>query len=94
MTKTPDQEIRDSRNAERILRDPLFKEAFETIESSLIDRMRRVPMADVATQHELVLSLQLLGNLKRHFEIMLETGKMAEIQKSNTLKDKIRRIAG
>lgn len=87
-----DTEIKKGREADRILRDPLFSSAFDGIEANLIDRMKRVPMGDRDTQHELILSLQLLANLKRHFVEMVETGKMAEMQKDSTLKTAIRRM--
>jgi hypothetical protein len=80
---TPDQEIRAGFSAGKILDDPQFVAAFDAIEASLIGKMRQVPMADINTQHELVLSLQLLGNIKRHFESIIQTGKMAEIQKES-----------
>ena len=80
---TPDEEIRQARNADKILNDPVFKEAVEGIEKSLIDRMKQVPMADMTTQHELILTLQLLGKLKQSLHTMIETGKMAEIQKES-----------
>ncbi len=89
-----ESEIRKGRDAGRILNDPLFIEAFNGIESNLIDRMKRVPIGDRDTQHELILSLQLLANVRRHFAEMLETGKMAEIQKESTLKTKLRRMVG
>ena len=89
-TPTPDGEIRAAKDANRVLGDPAFQKAFTGIESALIDRMRSVPMADMATQHELILSLQLLGNIRRHFETMIQTGKMAEIQKEQSIAQKIR----
>lgn len=85
-------EIKKGREADRVLNDPLFVSAFDKIEASLIGQMKRVPMGDRDTQHELILSLQLLANVKRYFTEVLETGKMAEIQKDSTIKDKIRRI--
>jgi hypothetical protein len=89
--KTPDQEIREARSADKILNDPVFREAVEGIEKTLIDKMRQVPMADMTTQHELILTLQLLGKLKQHLHSMIETGKMAEIQKE-TIISKLRRV--
>lgn len=88
--KTTDEEIRQARNADKILNDPVFKEAIDSIEKSLIDRMKQVPMADMTTQHELILTLQLLGKLRQHLHSMIETGKMAEIQKE-TLISKLKR---
>ncbi len=89
--KTPDQEIREARNADKILNDPVFREAVDGIEKTIIDKMRQVPMADMTTQHELILTLQLLGKLKQHLHSMIETGKMAEIQKE-TIISKLRRV--
>jgi hypothetical protein len=90
--KTPEQEIRDARDADRILSDPVFKAAMQGIENNLIERMRQVPMADIDTQHELILTLQLLGNLRQSFTAMIQSGKMAEIQKEQTLAQKVRRF--
>lgn len=92
MTKTPDQEIRGAKDAERILNDPAFSAAFQGIETAIIDKMRVVPLADVTTQHELVLTLQLLGNLRRHFQTMIDSGKMAEIQREQSLAQKVRKF--
>ena len=90
--KTNEQEITEGRHAERILNDPMFQYAFEGIESSLIDKMRKVPMADKDTQHELVLSLQLLNALRQSFSAIIQTGKMAEIQKEQSLAQKVMRF--
>jgi hypothetical protein len=85
-----DQEIHDGREAAQLLEHPLYKRAFDAIESSLIDKLRHVAMADIDTQHELVLSLQLLANVRRQIETVVQTGKMAQIQKE-TMLDKLKR---
>lgn len=87
---TVDEEIRAAKDAARIMNDPVFQKAFTSIESTLIQRMRSVAMADKDTQHELILTLQLLGNVKGHFETMIQTGKMAEVQKAQSLAQKVR----
>jgi len=76
-------EIRNAREARALLDNPVFAKAFASIEATLISRMKVVPMADLTTQHELVLSLQLLGNVRRYFEEQITTGKMAEIQRES-----------
>ncbi len=91
MTTSTDDEIRQGREARQLLENPLIKKAFDNIESGLIDKMRQVAMADIDTQHELVLSLQLLGTLRRQFTTVIETGKMAEIQKES-MTDKLKRV--
>ena len=90
--KTPDEEIREARRAEALLSDPLFKQAMDGIESNIIDRMKKVPMGDIDTQHELVLTLQLLGTLRQSFNAMIQTGQMAEIQKEQSLAQKVKRL--
>jgi hypothetical protein len=90
--KTPAEEIRDANAAHKILNDPLFVKAFDGIQSGLIDKMRQVPMGDVETQHQLVLSLQLLHALKNHFSAIIQTGKMAEIQQEQSLAQKVKRF--
>lgn len=70
---------------------PLLKEAFDKIEAGIIDAMKRVPMGDTKTQHELVLSLQLFGRIKGHLAEVMETGKLARIQKE-TLLQKAKRL--
>lgn len=86
-----DSEIRAAKDARRILDDPVFQKAFRDIESTLIERMKAVPLGDIDTQHELVVTLQLLGNLKKQFTTAVDTGKMAEIQKESLLK-KVSRV--
>lgn len=76
-----DQEIREARDAARVLNDPLFVEAFDKIERGIISAMKQAKLGDRDTQHELVLTLQLLGRLRGSFEEAIQTGKMAEIQK-------------
>jgi hypothetical protein len=90
--KTPDQEIREARDADSVLNNPVFKNAVDGIERNLIERMKQVPMADLDTQHELILSLQLLGALKRSLSDTIQTGKMAEIQKEQSLAQKVKRF--
>ena len=88
--KTPDEEIRDARDAQRLLDDPVFKKAFNQLESAVIDKLRHVEISNIETQHELVLTLQLLGSLKGQFKTAIESGKMAEIQKEQSLAQKVR----
>ena len=87
-------EIDRGREALRLMEEPLIKEAFDTIESGLIDSMYRCPMADTATQHELVLTLQLLGKFKGMFQEIMETGKLAQIQEESMSNRLVKRLKG
>ena len=73
------------------MNEPLLKDAFAKVENGLIEAMKRVPMGDTNTQHELVLSLQILGRVKGHMVEVMDTGKLARIQKE-TMAQKAKRL--
>lgn len=79
-----DNEIRRSQDADRILKEPLFIEAFHSIEASILNAMKQCAINDHSTQHELILTLQLLGRLNKFFVDIINTGKLAMIQKEST----------
>lgn len=87
---TPEEEIKNARDAERLLNDPVFQKAFNKIESSIIEKMKRVEISNHETQHELILTLQLLGSLKREFKDVIDTGKMAEMTRAESIAKKVR----
>jgi len=91
---TLDEEERRGFEAERVLNEPLLKEAFEKVEARLIESMKLVPMGDTKTQHELVLSLQLLGNVKKQIEEVAQTGKLAQVSKAEKAFKTVRRFVG
>lgn len=86
-------EIQKANEAERLLNEPIMKAAFLGIESGLVENLKRVPMGDTATQHELVLTLQLLEKLKGHFLTIMQTGKMARIQKESMASKVVRKVS-
>lgn len=91
---TEDEEIRLGREAAHLLEHPQMKKAFIGIETGLVESLKRVAMGDTKTQHELVLTLQLLEKLKKHFLEVMQTGKMAQIQKESVTKRVIRAVRG
>lgn len=82
--KSTEQEIKEAKDADRILNDPLFAAAFHSIELDTIRQMVQSNGTDVALHHELVLTLQNLRKLRSVFTTAIQTGKMAEMQKSAT----------
>lgn len=88
---TQDEEIRRGEEAARLMNEPMLKAGFDLVEKGLIEAMRRVAMGDKDTQHELVLSLQILHRVKGHMVEAMETGKLARIQKE-TMAEKAKRI--
>lgn len=88
-------EIIRGREAEQLMRNPIFKEAFEKVEVGITDAMKMSALGDEKTHNTLVISLQLLEQLKRHIKTTMETGKMAQIQvKRETMRQKLQRAAG
>lgn len=88
---TIDEEIRRANEAERLMNEPLLKEAFDSIEAGIFSAMRQVKLSDEKTQHELILMLQLHNRLKGVFQTHMETGKLARIQKE-TMAEKAKRL--
>ena len=60
--------------------EPMLQEAFAGVETGLVEAMKHAKMGDQLTHHELVLCLQLLGRVKRHFEEAIETGKLVQMK--------------
>lgn len=83
--KSLDKEISRGYEAERLMGEPMIKEAFDIVEQDLLAAMLKSSIGDVNTHHELVLSLQILGRIRGHFKIAMETGKLATIQKESVL---------
>lgn len=88
---TQDEEIRRGHEADRLLSDPLLSEAFQLTETAIVDALKRAPVADHSTQHELVLSLQVLSRIKGHLLTAAQTGKLARLTKEESLSKRLLR---
>lgn len=75
-----DEEILRGAEAQRLLENRLLIEAFEKVESGIVSAMQRSAMGDEKTHNRLVISLQLLAQVKRSLEDVASTGKMAAMQ--------------
>ena len=72
-----------SEEAELILSRETFKEAFNSIEQDIINRLKGIGVSDEQGQKDLVLSLQLLGQLHRRLETHIKTGQLLEFEQTN-----------
>lgn len=88
---TQDEEIRRANEAQRLMNDPLLSEAFSAVESAVVSELRAVDVGARDKQRDLIVTLQLLGNLQRILRTHIETGKLARIAKEST-RDRLRRI--
>lgn len=85
-------EIRRGEEAQRLLDEPLLKEAFSAVESTLIDAIKRVDVGAKDAQRDLIVSLQLLNKVRGYVEQVAMTGRMAKLTKEReSWADKIRR---
>lgn len=81
---TQDEEIRRGRDAQRVLAEPMVKEAFEAISARIVDRMRSVDLANTQEQQAVIALYQAHCALRNHFETVIQTGQMAEITKATS----------
>jgi hypothetical protein len=90
-----DEQIRRGHEAERLMNEPLLKEAFERVEAGVVDAMKRCKLGDHNTQHELVLMLQLTNKVKSIVQEHIQTGKLAKLEKetlAQKVKNRLRRV--
>ena len=73
-------EILQANYAKEVLENPAYKAAWTNIKEGIISAMNQSPMGDEHTHSRLVLALQIANKLQKQIEVMLQTGKMAEIQ--------------
>lgn len=71
------EQLRRAEAAQRILGDPLIKEARAAIETQLAESRRRVPIADTLMHTKLIMLEQLAGQFFAVFEEAVQTGKIA-----------------
>lgn len=73
-------EIKRGEQAERILDNEIYKEAFTAVKDNIIDAMQRSPLSDEVTHNRLVIALQTLNQIQKALTDIMQTGKMAKIQ--------------
>jgi phosphate uptake regulator len=65
--------------AKRLLDDPLFVEAFDTLEKELLLNWSRTSSSDVSQRESCWLATRLLERIKAHITSIVETGHMAKV---------------
>lgn len=64
--------------AQELLSNQVLKESIEGIRNHYITLMENVAIGDVDTQHNLVLSLQVLKEIRRQLERIVRDGQLEE----------------
>lgn len=91
---TAEQDIARGERARLLLAEPLFIEAFETLEQELTDAWANSPARDADGRETLWLSLKLTRQIRQHVISVMETGKMAEMQLERLSRPGLRSVIG
>jgi len=62
--------------AERLLNEPLLREAFEKVRLGLVVKLEDTAIGDVEGQHTITLCLQTVKQVKRYLDNMVRTGML------------------
>jgi hypothetical protein len=74
------------RQAKELLENAMFREAMDSLRDGIITKWRGCPIRDLDGQHELKLMDKLLIDIEAYLKVIIDTGKMAEIQLSRESK--------
>jgi hypothetical protein len=89
---TPEQEIKRGAEAELVLNNPIYIEAFDQVEKGLINAIRASALGDEKTHNKLAISLQLLGQINNALRTVMQSGKMAKIQVNESFPEKVKKF--
>ena len=71
-------DLREER-ANRILTDPLYSEAFDTLKEDLMNRWNHSGSTDLEARESIWLAIRLLDKIDGHIKSIVETGHMAKM---------------
>ena len=72
------KEIRRGQDAERLINDPLYKEAFENTRDLLIQLMLQTDINQETERDRIYMTIKSLELVEQHIKSVLETGQLAE----------------
>lgn len=92
MTSSHIEEQR-GKQAEQVLNNEIYKEAFESVRLGILDAWQNSPIRDKEGQHELKLMHKLLVDVQKNMENVMQTGKLARLQiERDTMMEKAKNI--
>ncbi len=74
------EEIKKGEQAQKVLDNDVYQEAFTQVKNNIIEAMQTSPLSDDVTHNRLVIALQTLNQIQRALTEVMQTGKMAQIQ--------------
>ncbi len=72
------EEIKRGQDAERLIKDPLYKEAFDVTKENLIDMLLNTKISEEVERDRIYITIKSLDLVDQHIKSVLETGKLAE----------------
>ena len=78
MGKKKGEEVRRASEAQQLLDNPLFQEAFKTIREELIKHLLNTRVAEEMERDRLYITIKALDLVEQHIKSVFETGKLAE----------------
>lgn len=91
---TPEQEIIRGEEADRIINAPVFIEAMEKIKSHIVEQWGAASAKDTQSREWLWHHYQAALRFEEILTSVMNTGKMAALKKTETVRDKAMRIWG
>lgn len=67
-------------NGKEVISHPEFQKAFDRIESDLIKAAKSIGMSDHEGHQAIILSLQMLNRIEKHFKSLLNDEKIKEFK--------------
>jgi hypothetical protein len=89
---TPEQEIKRGAEAELVLNNHIYKEAFDMVEKGLVQAILSSALGDEKTHNKIAISMQLLHQIQNALKTTMQSGKMAKIQVNETVGDKVKKF--
>jgi hypothetical protein len=74
---TKEEEVRRGENAERLVNDPLYKEAFDVTKEHLIELLLNTKISEEVERDRIYITIKSLDLVDQHIKSILETGKLA-----------------
>lgn len=74
------EESERGNKARQLLEHPIYQEAIKNVRDGIIDKWRSAPIRDREGMHELKLMDKLLTEVEAYIKMVMESGKMADIQ--------------
>ena len=87
------ERVRRAEKAKELLENPYLKECLKDIREGLVLGAETCKWNDIQTQTNIMLSLQLLKNLKAIMEKHITDGKVAQTEIDRAVNPKVKRIA-